>query len=184
MAKLLNKAVPYVLSTWPWQAFVSLSWRRVPSEGVRERIFFGWIREIGKHTGQRKHPTWFLWARREELGERTQREHLHVLVGGLPSLFVRDFILQPRSAVGFWWESLGGGNVRTSRVYSASEVVEYFSKDSTTAGHEYELGKFGSASFMLSQHALCRLDTVAKEREGHSAQVKRQEDTDSPVVLA
>lgn len=151
-----------MIGHWPWQAFCSLSWRNrrgaVPSESLRERIFFGWVRQVGKTAGVvGKGGVDFLWCRRDELGERTQREHLHVLLGGLPEWFVRDFVLRPKPAIGSWWECHGGGNARTSPVYSAAEVAEYITKENEEA-REYELRKFGlRCRVMFSHHAETRL---------------------------
>jgi len=175
----LNSGVVAMLSVWPWQAFVSLSWRnrwgKVPTEGVRERIYFAWARQVGVASGFRgRGGLAYLWARREELGERTQREHLHVLLGGLPLWFVRDFVLRPRPAIAAWWESHGGGNARTSAVVSVGEVADYFTKE-CVAGREYELCKFGCSSVMLSQHAQAKLWLDARTAATSSREIKALE---------
>jgi len=170
MARRLNSGVVQLLSSWPWQAFVSLTWpARIPSTGIQERIYFSWVRKVGLSSGVCKGSAGsgvrFLWARRDELGEKTGRPHLHALVGGLPDWFIGTFVLVPRPAIGSWWESFGGGNVRTSPVVGCSEVVSYFTKPgSEIGGREYELGKFGSSAVMLSKHAEARLTALAKER--------------------
>lgn len=173
MASRLQKADVFALSNWKWQAFVSLSWRDkrrgvLPGVFIRERVFFAWVRRIGKHCRCGRQGVAYLWARRDEKGDRTGREHLHGLIGDLPQWFITDFVLRPRPAVAAWWEQLGGGNVRTSPVYSASEVVEYFTKEGVGA-REYELTKFGGAcAVMLSHHAQFRLaEAVARNGSGH-----------------
>lgn len=169
MARRLSSGTVELVASWPWQAFVSLSWPDVrpgvlPGKWIRERIFYSWVRKVGNQIGAGRRGVDWLWARRDELGEKTGREHLHVLVGGTPEWFVRDFVLRPRSAVGCWWEGFGGGNVRTSQV-STSGVVDYFTKDLENAS-SYELKKFGGrCTVMLSNHAQYKLlNAVARNQ--------------------
>src|SRR5437660_92640 len=115
-----------MLSRWPWQAFVSLSYKRLPGPLVELRMMFAWLRRVGKGSC-RGHPLRFAWVVRRELGETGGRPHLHALIGDLPSEFISRFVTRPKSAVGSWWEALGGGNVRT-RPCSATGAAEYLAE--------------------------------------------------------
>jgi len=175
MANRPNHGIVHLLSAFPWQAFVSMSWKNrrgvVPGRFIQDRVFFAWIRKVGKVSGVSPSGARWLWARRAELGEKTGREHFHCLIGGLPLWFVRDFVLRPKSAVAQWWESFGGGNARTSPAWSSSELMDYFTKESN-AGHEYELGKFGASAVMVSEHAVALLSSIARKQAVGSGQEK------------
>jgi hypothetical protein len=167
----LKPGVVHLLAAFPWQAFVSLTWKNrrgvPPGRFIQERIWFAWVREIGRVSGVSPRGTRYLWARRNEWGEATGREHLHGLIGGLPDYFIRDFVLRPRSAVGQWWERFGGGNARTSPAWSTTELVDYFTKEGN-GGYEYELGKFGSCPVMVSDHAVALLEAIARTQSASS----------------
>lgn len=172
MARSLNSGTVELIASWPWQAFISLSWPDVrpgvlPGRWIRERIFFSWIRRAGLEMKAGRRGVDWLWCRRDEQGEKTGREHLHVLIGGCPEWFVRDFVLRPKSAVGYWWEQIGGGNVRTSPV-STYQVVDYFSKNIENAS-SYELKKFGGrCAVMLSNHAQHKLLCAVARNRGRN----------------
>jgi hypothetical protein len=146
----LVRAQVALLDRLEWQAFVTLTYRRLPGPCVEMRMMFAWIRRVGRAAGCRRRGLCYLWAFRRELGEIGDRPHLHGLIGGLPGWFARDFVLRPRPAVGAWWEELGGGNVRT-RACSRSGAAEYISDSSGMDLHER--GKFAGEWFMLGEHA-------------------------------
>lgn len=156
-----------VLCRLDWQAFVSLSFPDIRpgimvGPYIRERMLFAWLRQVGRAGGQSKDEVLkYPWAVRAELGETTGRFHYHPLLGGLDPGFVRRFVLQPRSAVGHWWEGLGGGSCRTSGVFDKQGVVEYFEKGSWSAGFSFEAGRFTTKHSILSNYASDLLSRIA-----------------------
>lgn len=157
-----------VLCRLDWQAFVSLSFPDIrpgvmAGAFIRERMLFAWLRRVGHAGGRSKDDALkYPWAVRAELGEGTGRFHYHPLLGGLDPGFVRRFVLQGRSAVGYWWENLGGGTCRTSAVFNRQGVVEYFEKCSLgNGGFEYEAGRFSTKHSILSNYAVGLLSRFA-----------------------
>jgi len=172
MAQLArNSAAMEALCRIPWQAFITLSFPDIRpgvmvGPYIRERMLFAWLRRVGHAGGKsRGDALSYFWAVRPETGEKTGRFHYHPLIGGLGSAFVHNCILVPRPAVGGWWEDLGGGNVRTSRVCDRLGVVAYFEK-AAEAGFEYEAGRFTTNSSILSEYAVGRLTRYARRRAG------------------
>jgi len=140
---------------YPWQFFVTLTFKREASTGVRLSMWFALFREQGRCF--KVHPASVRWLLRSELGEVSSRFHYHCLIAGLP---LRALTLRNCRAIESQWEALGGGMAR-ARLYSGSfHVAEYVLKgllDSVTVASaarrdDHELSKFsgGTCNLMLS----------------------------------
>lgn len=181
-----------VLCRLDWQAFVSLSFPDIRpgvmvGPFIRERMLFAWLRRVGHAGGRSKDDALkYPWAVRAEFGESTGRFHYHPLIGGLDPGFVKRFVLQCRSAVGHWWEGMGGGTCRTSGVFDKQGVVEYFEKCSIgKAGFEYEAGRFTTNHSILSNYACALLRRHAmRGADVLHTNIKAGETGKSEVVFA
>jgi len=145
----------YVANKISWQFFATLTFARVPTGAVREKMLFGWLRWISemsrsqqakRATGTR--PERLLWMVREELGEVTARFHYHVLLAGIPEYLVNVKTAMASCAA---WENQGGGMARNYVYQPDLDGVDYVLKGLTQndlqavnryGQYLYEVGKF------------------------------------------
>lgn len=145
----------YVANKISWQFFATLTFSRVPTAAVREKMLFGWLRwfsEMSRKqaakrstgTGREK----LLWMVREELGEVGGRFHYHALLAGIP-----EFLVNVRTAMASCaaWENQGGGMARNYIYQPDLDGVDYVFKGLTHndlqatnryGQYLYEVGKF------------------------------------------
>lgn len=146
-----SRATLEMLSRREWQAFVTLTFKRLPGPLVEQRMLFAWLRTVGRTSRTRNHALSYSWVVRREEGELFGRPHLHVLLGDLPCDYIARWVLRPSPAIGKYWEQFGGGMVRT-RACSATGAAEYLSD--SCGMDQYEMGKFRGEWVIFGKHAL------------------------------
>lgn len=119
------------------------------SGGLRERMFFRWLRECAN--GCRVPFRKLLWVRRAEEGEVGHRLHFHCLIGRLPKAKVHVGTCFQMMR---FWEGQGApaGFARVREFTSSTEGAEYLLK-AIRGDDLYESKKFfgRSAELMLSR---------------------------------
>lgn len=156
-----------ILSRINWVVFSTLTYRKLVSEPIAQRMLNGLVRQMMRAEG---HGLDMVWLCRSEEGERFGRPHKHVLFADLPEVFVRRWCVLPffkrRSAFQRCWESLGGGIARTRRCSVHDDALDYALKDLDGADY-YELTKTGrskgvtlSASLQKKVEYLLRKDAL------------------------
>jgi len=145
-----------------WKVFGSGTWSTPvpPCRAVQIKTFFAFIRQTSKLVGVPFHR--LVWAARIELGEKTQREHLHWLIGNqdwTPS------VSQQFQLMGLW-DSLPSAGYSRSHIFNPElNAFGYITKALPSSGFHgsvggdfYESSKFGfdSSEVILSDSfALC-----------------------------
>jgi hypothetical protein len=179
----MEKPEVFVISRYPWQFFVTLTFRAVTVAGQRRRFWFAFLRAVADDFGL--HFRDLLWCLREENGEITGRPHFHALIGGLP-----DHIRTPRTCLSLmhcWeyrtlplaqlpdgkrkgelrWKSQFCGMARI-RVYDPlADAAGYISKEgiAVTGSNQYESRKFGTA-LKVEFSESCRRYISARAQSG------------------
>lgn len=144
-----------------WNLFVTLTYAcsglrqnaTTSARNSRRRMLFAFVRKIEKAFGVPKGN--LIWLAREELGEKGQMFHYHILIGGLHYVAGRGVVPSPnpisdRYRVAALWEQCGTGAGRNDvREYNPDlSGVLYVMKglDSRSwsygGANHYELGKF------------------------------------------
>lgn len=142
----------FLLQEVRWLAFVTLTFKSLKSIAVQRSMIAALIRKVGGRSGVGRHAVVAMF--RKEHGELGGRVHWHGLLLA-PEWFNQRFVCVPRSAVGLWWEELGGGMFRSRRVVVNDSAVGYVTKG--TGADRYEAGKFGGRSDVMLTNGLQRL---------------------------
>jgi len=156
MSMRVDKATAYYLAVLPvrWQVFASLTFKGTnpPGRFIRQRVYHEWVRRVAK--GFSCHPGSLLWIRREELGDRTRREHYHALlflgrlieVTNHRALMIRQL----------WIEAGGGPRSIVTAFSPTASASDYLAKIGIGEGILHEERKFASwdSNLMLSNSLL------------------------------
>lgn len=145
----------YVANKISWQFFATLTFSRMPSDAVKQKMLFAWLRwfsEMGRKQQTKRapgtRPERLLWMVREELGEVSGRFHYHALLAGLPQHLVNVKTAMASCAA---WENQGGGMARNYIYQSDLDGADYVLKGLTQndlqatnryGQYLYEVGKF------------------------------------------
>lgn len=168
-----------------WSLFSGLSFRREStSQAQAARMVFAYTRSLADYFGV--HYRKLIWCIRAELGERTARKHLHVLIGGAPEAKVTDRACLASKAI---WFKIGHGDPKqpkrgphsSCRIFDPSLAgVDYLLKGleqaySLQGANLYELRKFafGPTDVTLSEsliHVVMLGRSIAKTRQLASTQ--------------
>lgn len=154
----------YLLREIPWQTFSTLTFQgRLKGDDARARALFGFNRDVAK--SYLIPDRFFLWASRDEQGEKFGRPHFHCLHAGLcdpaKGVTIRDI-----HRLRMMWVRLGFGFAMVRRFRNGADGIDYLTKPglvehsteadgltlatlrktsrSTAGADRYEFGKFDS----------------------------------------
>jgi len=155
-----------------WQVFVTLTFRgRVPRPCWRERLLRSWLSSVAKLA---QVPFDRLdWVVRDEMGERFQRPHFHVLIGRIPSSKLSPALLYQAK---FAWKEVGFSDFRMW--LEGLGALEYVGED---GGNCYEANKFCYATGLILSESL--LDMASTGDTGGRRGVEQSENPGSVVVV-
>src|SRR5438067_6281095 len=91
----LREAWGQFLSAFPWDWFVTLTFREEIGSYRAHRLFESFIRALEKAAG-----TPLFWFRVDEIGGRTGRFHIHALIGNVAHLRRMTWV--------DWWDRVAG----------------------------------------------------------------------------
>ena len=79
LIKDVSQSDAFHLRKIDWEYFITLTWKKIPPKDVRKRILYEYIRRLGEKFN--RNCLWGLtWAVCFELGSKTFRPHMHMLM--------------------------------------------------------------------------------------------------------
>ena len=119
LIKDVSQSDAFHLRKIDWQYFMTLTWKKIPPKYARKRILYEFIRRLGKKF--KCNCLWDLtWAVCFELGSKTGRPHMHMLMK------LNDYStnrISPKSLLKRTWEiEVGKGK----RVVGLADVCPYY----------------------------------------------------------